>query len=69
MYLADVAFLSLEEVQLIADGCQPLFVLELTPLIKKLIERGMLCLIHDRCPHSQQSCFVLATTQMGRALI
>jgi hypothetical protein len=69
MHLADVGFLRPEEVQLIADGCQPLFVLELTPLIKKLVERGMLCWIHGMCPHSQQSCFVLATTQMGRALI
>lgn len=69
MHLADVGFLCPEEAQLIADGCQPLFVLELTPLIKKLVERGMLCWIHGTCPHSQQSCFVLATTQIGRALV
>ena len=69
MHLADVDFLCPEEVQLIADGCQPLFVLELTPVIKKLVEHGMLCWIRGICPHSQQSCFVLATTQVGRALI
>ena len=69
MHLADVCFLRPEEVQVIADGCQPLFVLELTPVIKKLVEHGMLCWVLGMCPHSQRSCFVLATTQIGRALI
>ena len=69
MHVADIDFLCPEEVQLIADGCQPLFVSELTPLIKKLVERGMLSCIHGMCPGSKQSCFVLAATQMGRALI
>jgi len=69
MHLADVCFLRPEEVQVIADSCQPLFVLELTPLIKKLVERGMLRWVPGMCPHSQRSCFVLATTQMGCALI
>ena len=69
MHLADRDFLRPEEVQLIADGCQPLFVSELTPLIKKLVERGMLSCIRGTCPGSEQSCFVLATTPMGRSLI
>ena len=69
MYLADIDFLCPEEVQLIADGCQPIFVSELTPLIRKLVERGMLSCVRGMCPGNKQACFVLAATQMGRALI
>jgi len=40
MHLADLGFLRPEEIQLIADGCEHLFVLELTPLTKKPIGAG-----------------------------
>ena len=69
MRQASTDLLGTEEVQLLADGCQPLFVSKLSPFIKRLVERGLMYWVNGMCPHSQQPCFVLKTTQVGRALI
>ena len=69
MHLADIGFLDYEHVQLLADSLQPVFVLELSPVDKALIQRGLLTSCSAFCQHSKRVCFVLSTTGSGRAYV
>ena len=69
MHLADVCLLKSEEIQLLADGLQPVFAQELTPVAEALIQRELLDARPSICPPSNRPCFVLTTTGMGRACV
>ena len=69
MHLADIRLLSREDAQLLADCLQPVFVLELTPISKSLIQRELLHAFPAICQHSQLTCYVLTTTDKGGAYV
>lgn len=69
MHLADIHLLKSEEIQLLADSLQPVFVLELTPVAETLIQHELLRAFPAICQHSKRACFVLTTTDMGAAYV
>jgi hypothetical protein len=66
MVLANINILTCDEVQLLADCCQPVFVLEVSVTAQALIARGLLHSLPAVCQHSNHRCFILATTGTGR---
>jgi hypothetical protein len=69
MRLAGVGLPKWEEIQLLADSLQPVFALEMTPLVETLIQRELLQAAPAICEHSKRTCFVLITTDKGRAYV
>ena len=66
MVLANIDILTCDEVQLLADCSQPVFVLEIPTVAQALIARGLLHSIPAICQHSDHRCFILAATGVGR---
>ena len=66
MLLANIDVLTSEEVQLLADCSQAVFVLEIPPVAEMLIQRGLLLRFPAVCQHSSHQCFLLAATESGR---
>lgn len=69
MSLANRGSLRPEDVQLLADGFQPIYVLKLAPSVETLCQRGLLLSVRCGCQRSQRSWFILETTEEGRASV
>ena len=69
MSLADWGSLRPADVQLLADGFQPVYVLELAPSMESLGQRGLLLWVRCTCQYSQRPWFILETTDEGRACV
>jgi hypothetical protein len=67
MRLADIGSLSSQEIQLLADCSQFVFMLELTPAAETLVQRGLLR--SSRCKDLERTFFVLTCTDAGRACV
>lgn len=58
-----------EEVQLLADCYEPVYVLEKPKASKRLMQRGLLCMFATTWQYSNRSCFVLTATESGRSYV
>jgi hypothetical protein len=69
MRLAAVDVLTSEEVQLLADCYEPVYVLEKPRVAKRLMRRGFLCMFITTGQYSNRMCFVLTATESGRSYV
>ena len=69
MLLANVDVLTSQEVQLLADCYQAVFVLEISPIAEGLIQRGLLRLFRAVFQTGSRQCFLLAATESGRLYV
>ena len=60
-------FLTLEQIQLLADCIEPIVVLNIPPAAETLIHRGLL--LSSDCNCDQLSCHILAVTERGRSYV
>jgi hypothetical protein len=61
------SFLTVEQVQLLADCIEPVLVLEIPASADMLMHRGLL--VSSECICNQGSCHVLAVTERGRSYV
>ena len=60
-------FLTLAQIQLLADCIEPVLVLNIPPYAETLIHRGLLVSSDSNC--DQRSCHILAVTERGRSYV
>jgi len=61
------AFLTLAQIQLLADCIEPVLVLNIPPAAETLIHLGLLVSSDSNC--DQRSCHILAVTERGRSYV
>ena len=69
MRLATVDVLTSEEIQLLADCYEPVYLLEKPPACKRLILLGYLGIYTTTWRSSNRTCFVLTVRETGRSYV
>ena len=69
MRLAENNDLSVQEVHLLANCSQPVFVLEISSVAEGLILRDLVRSFPAVCQHSKRHCYLLAATDKGRRYV
>jgi hypothetical protein len=69
MRLAAVDVLTSEEVQLLADCHEPVYLAEKPLVAERLMRLGFLCMFTTTWQHSNRTCFVLTAMESGRTYV
>jgi hypothetical protein len=69
MRLATIDVLTSEEVQLLADCYEPVYLLEKPRAAKRLMQRGFLCVYTTTWQYTNRQCLVLTVTESGRTYV